>query len=371
MAVTDVTDKSLGIAVIGCGRIGTLRANMAVRHPSLGFLALSDRDKHRADILAQQTGAHFTTDDNLAAITHDDVDAVFVSTPEHDHTEAVLQAIDLGKPVFIEKPVALKLDEADKIIAAAAEKNVELVIGYSRRHDRRWMMTKEQIVQGRLGDILGIQSRVYNTRAQMLQILQRSPEATPVLDVLTYYVDLACWYLEGHEPVEVVARGHGKVFRELGYEVHDVTWAIITFSNGAVVNLGIFYALPAEYPTHGQSPRFEILGSDGVILLDVDNRDSILFTDNGADHAYVPDHKTKMLFMQTNSSGDWALGDYWGPIANETRSWLDHLITGSPTAHTTVTEGRRTLAVTLAIEESAKTGKTIELWGTPVQLRAK
>jgi predicted dehydrogenase len=238
---------------------------------------------------------------------------------------------------------------------------VEVVIGYSRRHDRRWMMAKEQIAQGRLGEILAIQQRVYNTRAQMLQILKRSPEATPVLDVLTYYVDMACWFLEGNRPVEVVARSHGKVFKELGFEANDVTWAIITFESGCVVNLGIFYALPAKYPTFGQSPRFEILGDEGVILLDADNKDSLLYTDNGAEHAYVPDHKTNMLFMQSNSSGDWAQGDYWGPIANETRSWLDHLLTGRPSPHPTAHDGRRTLEVTLAIEESAKSGNAVKL----------
>jgi predicted dehydrogenase len=353
--------KDIGIAVIGSGRIGTLRASMAARHPSVRFLAVSDKDKTRADVLAQKTGATFVTDNNLEAISHADVDAVIVSTPEHDHVEAVLQAVELGKPVFLEKPLALTLEEGDKISAAVKAAGVELVIGYSRRHDRRWMMTKEQISQGRLGEIISIQSRVLNTRAQMLEIIKRSPGASPVLDVLTYYVDLVCWYLDGIRPVEVVARSHGKVFRELGYETDEATWALITFETGAIANIGIFYALPATYPTFGQSPRFEIFGEDGVILLDVDNRDSILYTDKGVPHAYVPDHDPKMLFMQTNSSGDWAVDDYWGPIANETRTWLDHLITGAPSAHTTIEEGRRTLEITLAIEQSARTGETVKL----------
>jgi predicted dehydrogenase len=64
------------------------------------------------------------------------------------------------------------------------------------------------------------------------------------MDVLTYYVDMACWYLEGIRPVEVVARGNARIFKEMGYSAHDVTWAIITYENGAVVNLGICYALP-------------------------------------------------------------------------------------------------------------------------------
>ena len=353
--------SKIGIAVIGSGRIGSLRAGMASRHPSVNFLALSDKNKTKADILAQKTGADFVTDNNLDAISDDRVDAVVVATPEHDHVEAVLQAINLGKPIFLEKPLALTLEDGDLIANSAKKAGVEIVIGYSRRHDRRWMMTKQHIKEGRLGEIISIQSRVINTRAQMLEIIKRSPDASPVLDVLTYYVDMVCWYMEGIRPVEVVARSHGKIFRNLGHDTDEATWAIITFENGAIVNLGIFYALPATYPTFGQSPRFEIFGEDGVILLDADNKDSILYSDKGIPHAYVPDHDPKMLFMQTNSSGDWALDDFWGPIANETRSWLDHLVTGLPCPHTTIEEGRKTLQITLAIEESSRTGAAVKI----------
>ena len=87
--------REIGIAVIGSGRIGSLRAGMASRHPSVNFLALSDKNKTKADILAQKTGADFVTDNNLDAISDDRVDAVVVATPEHDHVEAVLQATDL------------------------------------------------------------------------------------------------------------------------------------------------------------------------------------------------------------------------------------------------------------------------------------
>jgi predicted dehydrogenase len=251
-------------------------------------------------------------------IAHPEVDAVIVSTSEHEHTEPLLQAIELGKPILVEKPLALSLDDADRVVAAADRKGVDIRIGYSRRHDRRWMLAKEQIREGRLGQIVGATARVYNSRAQMFEILKRSPEATPILDVLTYYVDMACWFLEGNRPIEVVARGQSKIFKEM-------------------------------------------LGTDGVILLDMDNKDSVLFTDHGVPLAYVPGHAAKMLFMQSNSSGDWAMGDYWGPLANETRSWLDHLVTGRPCPHTTAREGRLTLEVTLAIEHSARTGEAVKL----------
>ena len=106
---------------------------------------------------------------------------------------------------------------------------------------------------------------------------------------------------------------------------------------------------------------FEVLGDEGVILLDADNKDSLLYTDNGAPHTYVPDHNINLMFMQTTSAADFAVGDFWGALANESRSWFDHLITGNEIPHATPTEARLTLEVTLAIEESAKTGKPISL----------
>ena len=347
--------------MIGSGRIGTLRASLSAAHPGVNFLAVSDREQHKADILAQRVGANLATTDNLAAIQHPSVNAVFVSTPEHDHREAVVQALEAGKPVFVEKPLSFSLADADAIVETAKRTGTEIRVGYSRRHERRWMLAKEQILQGRLGEILGIQQRVYNARAQFMEILKRAPTATAVNDVLTYYVDMACWYLEGHRPVEVVAREQKRVFKSMGYDVGDVTWAIVTFDTGAVVNLGISYVLPAKYPTVGQSARFEIIGTEGVILLDADNKDSLLYTERGAPHTYVPDHNVSLMFMQTTSAADYAVGDYWGAVASETRSWLDHLMTGRPVPHTTLEEARRTLAVTLAIEEAARTGKTIKI----------
>jgi predicted dehydrogenase len=334
---------------------------MAARHPSVRFLAIADRDRQRATALADKLGADTASDDNGAVISHPDVSAVFVSTPEHDHTESILRAIDLGKPVFVEKPLTLSLDEADEVVTAVAASGVDLRVGYSRRHDRRWMLAREQVAQGRIGEILGITTRVYASRAQFAEPLKRSPQASAVTDVLTYYVDMVGWFLDGIRPVEVVARGNGKIFKSWGYEADDVTWAIVTFENGTVVNLGVCCALPAKYPTYGQAARFEVLATDGTILLDIDNKDSVLFTDKGVPHAYVPGHNVDLLFMQSNSSGDWAMGDYWGPVANETRSWLDHLVTGAPCVHTTAPQARDTLALTLAIEESARTGRIITL----------
>jgi predicted dehydrogenase len=215
--------------------------------------------------------------------------------------------------------------------------------------------------QGRLGKVIGGLARVYNSRAQAFAILKRVPHATPVVDVLTYYVDLMNWFLEGDRPAEVVARAQQGIFREAGYRADDVTWAIVTYASGAVVSFGVSYALPARYPTLGQSDRVELLGAEGTMIIDDDHMDHVLYSDRGVPHAYVPDHQVNMAFLGSNTAGDWAVGDFWGPLGNETRAWLDSLVTGAPTVHTTPGEARLDLETTLAIEHSARTGDAVRL----------
>jgi len=354
--------KQLGIAVIGAGRIGTLRARLAAKHPSVQFLAIADQDISKAKALAETCGADFYSADNNEVITRPEVTAVFVSTPEGEHAAPIKKALELGKPVLVEKPLALTLEDADDILATLQATGGKLNVGYSRRFKECYLRAKEQIIHERLGKIIGGTARVYNSRAQAFSILKRDPHATPVLDVLTYYVDLMCWFLDGtSKPVEVVARGQAGVFKAAGYSADDVTWAIITFSDGAVINLGISYALPARYPTLGQSDRLELLGLEGTMIIDDDHMDHILFSDRGIPHAYVPDHAVNMAFIGSNTAGDWACGDFWGSLGNETRSWLDSLVTGSPTVHTTPLQARMNLETTIAIERAVASGQSVRL----------
>jgi predicted dehydrogenase len=356
-----MNQKKLGIAVIGAGRIGTLRARLADKHPSVGFLAIADIDKERARALAHQTGAHYFSDDNFDVIGRPEVDAVFVSTPEGEHAAPVCRALELGKPVLVEKPLSLDLRDAEKILATLKSTGGSLRVGYSRRYKECFLRAKEQMIHGRVGKVVGAHARVYNSRAQAFSILKRDPHATPVLDVLTYYVDLMCWFLEGNTPVEVVARGQHGIFKEAGYGAHDVTWAIVTFADGAVVNLGVSYALPAKYPTLGQSDRVEILGTEGTMIIDDDHMDHVLYSDKGVPHAYVPDHAVNMAFLGSNTAGDWAVGDFWGPLGNETRAWLDSLVTQAPTVHTTPEQAMINLQTTIAIERAVATGEPVRL----------
>ena len=354
--------KQLGIAVIGSGRIGTIRARQALTHPSVNFVGVSDLVADNAKKLAGSVGAQFHTADNLEAIARPEVNAVIVSTAEGEHMKPILQAIELGKPVLVEKPIALSVADADRIIEASEKAGVEVRVGYSRRFkDLRWMLAKEQIVQGRMGKVTGISARLFNNRANGIAIMTRDREATPVVDALTYYVDIVNWMLEGAQPVEVFARGQKGVLKAAGFDVDDVNYAIITYSDGTVVNLTVSYALPEKYPALGHATRFEMLGTEGVLIVDDDHTDQIMYTNKGIPHVYLPGHEVNMVFLNSGTPGDWALGEFHGAIANETRAWLDHLVTGRGCHLATPRQARTTLETTLGIQLAAETGRIITL----------
>lgn len=351
----------MGIAVVGAGRIGTLRARLAAEHPAVKYIAVSDADPARARDLARKTGAQYHSGDNAAVIARPEVNTVIISTSEGAHLEPLIQAIAAGKSVLVEKPIALSLADADRVVGAAERAGVGVHVGYSRRYKERYLIAKEQITQGRIGRFVGGAARVFNLRSQAIAVLERNPRATPVVDALTYYVDLMNWLHAGARVKEVFARGQKGVLKESGFDTEDVSYAILTYDDGAVVNLGIAYSLPDAYPSRGHAARVEVLGTGGVLILDDDHTDQIMYSEKGMPHVYLPDQPVNLVFLQSGTPGDWALGDFWGPVANETRAWLDHLAVGKPCALATAREARATLEVTLAIEHASATGKPVTL----------
>jgi predicted dehydrogenase len=143
--------------------------------------------------------------------------------------------------------------------------------------------------------------------------------------------------------------------------VTDLSYAVFTHDDGTIVNFGVSYALPEKYPALGHTARVEVLGTEGVIILDDDHTDQLMYSEKGVPHVYLPDHAVNMVFLQSGTPGDWALGEFLGPVANETRAWIDHLAMGKPCVLATPQEARATLEATLAIERSMAIGKSVTL----------
>ena len=149
------------------------------------------------------------------------------------------------------------------------------------------------------------------------------------------------WLLAGNPAVEVFARGQSGFIKGSGYSnTNDVTWAIVTCSDGAVVNFGVCYALPQHYPSLGHAARVELLGTDGVLIIDDDHTDQLMYSEHTAPHVYS-DHNVNMAFLGSGTP-DWALGDS-RTVASETRAWLDHLSMGRACVLATADDARCTL----------------------------
>ncbi len=127
-----------------------------------------------------------------------------------------------------------------------------------------------------------------------------------------------------------------------------------------MADLAVSYALPERYPITGLATRFELLGTDGVLLVTEDHGDQVLFTGSGYRNAYV-DQELDLVYLGSRTSGEWALGRMFGRVADETRAWLDHLVTGSPCHVATGREARTVLAVTRAIDEAVRTRRPVTI----------
>jgi len=349
----------VGIAIVGAGKIGRHRARLAARHAGVEFLAVADVDPDAAQCLAGEVGADLWSADVVEVVDRPEVGAVIVSTPEGSHAEPVLAALRAGKRTLVEKPMALRLEDADAMIEAARAAGAELLVAYSMRYAQRYAVAREQVVGKHIGDLIGGLARCYDTIAVGEAILRRSPTATPTMDILTYLVDIIGW-CHPVRPVEVVARSHGSILRSRGHDVDDLAVALLTYEDGAVFELATSYSLPAGFPINGMAVRFELLGTDGVLLVSEEHSDQIMYSAAGHDNEYV-DQNLKLTFLGSRTSGEWAAGTMFGRVADETRAWLDHVTRGGPCHITTAEEARTTLQVTLAIDEAARTARTIRL----------
>src|SRR5882757_11327737 len=165
----------IGLGIVGCGRIGTLRARLAAGHSAVTSIAVSDLDPANAGRLSELVGGRSHGGDNLAVIDDPNVIAVIVSTSEGEHLAPMLAAIERGKPVLVEKPIALTVREADLVLDALKRSRGDLRVGYSRRYKERYQIAKEQVVKGRVGILTGGAARVFNSRSQALAMLSRNP----------------------------------------------------------------------------------------------------------------------------------------------------------------------------------------------------
>jgi predicted dehydrogenase len=353
--------EGLGLAVIGAGSIGSLRAEIAHRHPSIDYLGVCDVVEEKAVKLSASCEADLWTADATELVQRDEVDAVIVASTEDSHFEPAMAAIQAGKPLLIEKPITILPDEAEKLLAAADEYGVPIYTGFTQRFRRRYLAIKEHVRQGYIGEVTSAKATIYLTQAVARAVISRAGTTTPSVNTMTYLFDLLAWYLGGVLPVTAYAAGaKGPIHEEYGSL--DSTWSVLTYENGTVANLGVSWELPEFWPAYVATMDFELFGRDGVISVKDDHRDIVLASRKQVPSPYTPNTAMQVAMPGSYMPGDWALGEHFGAMQRETHAFINSVGQGRrDPILATGQDGLDVLVVSRAVDEAARTGEIVPI----------
>jgi myo-inositol 2-dehydrogenase / D-chiro-inositol 1-dehydrogenase len=355
--------KSVGVAIVGGGRVGLFRGEVAARHPAVGWMGLAEKNPNRAGEVAPRISADFVTQDHRELLRRPEVTAAIICTDEHLHVDPILAGVEAGVPMLIEKPLATDLAQSARVLKAIEAAGIDAVVGYTQRFRRRWLAAKEKCRTGALGDITLVTSRAFMNRLVAIDNYKRTDDPASISPLVisgTHALDICMWCLEGKTPVECYARSVDKVLGPL-YGGIDATAGLITFADGTVYHLNISWALPVTWPGAVYSLDVGIVGTTGVLTIDDTHRDIVLAVGKPQQEGYNPDASRLVDFMGSYPPGDMALGELRGPMADETNSWLSHVSLGLPSPAATVSEAHRNLMLTKALDLSAKRGAPVKL----------
>jgi myo-inositol 2-dehydrogenase / D-chiro-inositol 1-dehydrogenase len=353
----------IGLAIIGGGRVGLFRGEVAARHPQVDFIGLAETKPDRAQAVGGAIGADFVTADYRELLARPEVTAAIISTDEHLHVEPILAAVERGLSLLIEKPLATDLAESERVLGAIKRSGVDAVVGYTQRFRRRWLSAKEKVRTGQLGDVTLVTSRAFMNRLVALDNYRRTDDVSKISPMVisgTHALDIVMWMMEAKRPVEVYARSIDKALGPLCQGI-DATAGVITFEDGSLYHASISWALPVVWPAAVYSLDVGIVGTEGVLTIDDTHRDIVLATTAAQGEGYLPDATRRVDFLGSYPPGDIALGELRGPMRDETESWLNRLSMRIPTQHATAAEAHNRLMLTKAFDLSARLKRAVAL----------
>ena len=360
--------KQIGLAVIGCGVVGRIRATIAQEYPGIGWIGLSDKNEKLGQKLKEDLGADFFSNDYKELIERPEVDAVIIATSTWAHAEPTIIAANAGHTLFIEKPLATDARESAQVLSSIKENKVDAVVGYTQRFRRRFLVVKEKIQSGQIGNVRSAVTRAFmNRMAPMgeVRLTQDRRFLTPMVVSGTHSLDMCLWLMgENAQPVSIFARSNDSVMSELGTK--DATFGVFTMEDGAIWSMNICWALPKEWPGAVYGLEIGIVGTKGVIDIEDTHRDVVMASEIPQGPAYNPEDFTiethrNVDFLTSFPPGDNYNGELWGPMREETNSWLQRIYLGKNTPHATAEEGHRNLLLTMAMDMSAKLEKEVKL----------
>ena len=360
----------IGLAIVGCGRVGRIRARCAREYPGAEWLGCCDIDEKKGRAMAEEFGADFFTADFSELLQRPEVNAVVIATDEEWHAKPLWESIARGHRILVEKPLATSVTESAKIVEAAEAAGVELLVGYTQRFRRRWLTAREHAQSGVLGEITSATTRALLNRQVGITRLSRNEDRstlTPMVISGTHALDVMLFILGPEKrPVEVVSRSISRVMAGVGSQ--DATFSIFTFDDGAIWSMECHWGMPAIWPASTYGVAVSVVGAEGALTIDDTHADFIMASENPlASHR---GEERRVHLLESYPAGDMSRGQFWGPMRDETIAWLTHLYTGADMPHATGAEGHRNLMLCMACDLSAKRGEAVRLPAAPEELQA-
>jgi len=276
----------IGIAVVGFGYWGpNLVRNIAGR-PEFRLAGLCESDPLRAqDFSLQYPGC--AVDDDLDAILADpDVHAISIATPPRTHFEIARRALEAGKHVMVEKPLATTVADAEELIGLAAEADRVLMPGHTFVYSPPVNKVRELIRTGHLGDVYFITSSRMN-----LGLYQADGV---ISDLAPHDLSILMYWLE--RPVTHIAVAGQSVFQD---GVPETAFLTVTFAGGTTANVQISWLAPRKMR------EMVVVGSKRMVRYeDTSSDESVRIYDRGLDVSMVQAPATFGEYQLTYRSGD-------------------------------------------------------------------
>ena len=331
----------LRIGVIGLGWFGEIHCDTIVGIPNLELAALCTRTPDRLAELAQKFNVGKTYRDYREMIADPEIDAVSIVTMWDQHTEPAIAALDAGKHVFLEKPMASTLEDCNKIMAAAKTSRGILQIGHICRFNPRYRMAKQAIDAGRIGKIVAMSSRRNIPAAWTPEILNK---IGPIVGDAIHDTDLMLWFTGDR-----IVSTYAQTVDVRGLKHPDIGQTMYRFAGGASATLETVWCMPEKTP-FDIDERMSIIGTEGIIhIQDTFPNLGIVSSDklHSPDTTYWP-------------SFDGVRG---GALRDEFAYFAGCALTGTTPAIGRPEDAAAALEATLAAEESARTGNVIRIGG--------
>jgi scyllo-inositol 2-dehydrogenase (NAD+) len=350
--------RRIGVAVVGAGWCGGIRAETCAAHPLVKSLDLAEIRPGRLAEISRKTAARAAVSDYRELVEKEDIDAVFVcATPEDTHYPMARDFLAAGKHVFLEKPIALELAEADELIRLKKESKLKLTIGYSQRFNPKFAYVRKTVRDGAIGRPVSALVSRHISRSLGTKISGRV-RLSPAAMESTHDLDFILWCLEPARPVRAYSQVNYGVMREsAGAPIADTQWITVTMDSGLSFVVGGGWTLPPGYPNFSTT-WIEMIGTEGAILVDDSHKDVILNTT-----------KSGMQLPMSSMPGEFVEHTYAGPMAAETVHFLEAVAYDRPVL-VTPEHARMVMEVYLAADLSAERNEPVSLplpWPRKIQ----